>query len=89
MSELQKFLLLVFVVLATAVLGRFAWALILPLVIGMMAAVPPLLGAIPGWLWWVVFGVTMSMICPLKSAFFGGRCRTSSRCGRSRSFGSA
>ena len=89
MSELQKFLLLLFIVLATALLGRFAWALILPLLIGLTAAVPPLLAAVPGWLWWVVFGVAMSMMCPLKAAVFGGRCRSSSRCSRSRSFGSA
>ncbi len=75
MSDLQKFLVLLLVVLTVAVFGRFAWEMIAVPITAALAAVPSVLGALPGWLWWVAFGVAMSMICPLKIALFGRRCR--------------
>lgn len=89
MSDLQKFLVLMLVVLVVSVLGRLAWGMIVPPFTALIGAVPSLVAAVPGWLWWVVFGVAMSMICPLKIALFGRGCGKSSGCARDRSFGSA
>lgn len=85
MTQFQKFLLLVFAVLAVAVLGRVAWSLILPSISYAGHSIASLLSVVPGWGWWIVFGVAMSFLCPLKAALFGRGCRSSSRCASRRS----
>ena len=73
MSDLKKYLVLILVIAAMAVVGRLAWDMLLS---NVLASVPTLLGAVPGWVWWTIFGVTMSLLCPLKMALFGRGCRT-------------
>lgn len=77
MSDLPKYLILLFVVVTSALIGRIVWEMVAPPMTELLAAVPSLLGAVPGWIWWVAFGVSMSMICRLKHCFLARTCRAS------------
>lgn len=77
MSDLKKYLVLAVVIAAMAILGRLAWEWMFPVISNAASAVPTLFGAVPGWVWWMIFGISMSFLCPLKAALFGRSCRTS------------
>lgn len=76
MSDRRKFLILFVTVIAFALVGRVAWNLFAPSLTETVGLFVSLIGAAPKWLWWAVFGIAMSMICPLRMAFCGRRCRT-------------
>jgi hypothetical protein len=85
MSNLRKYLVLVLAVVAMAVFGRLAWEMMLPPMSNAIASLPSLFSAVPTWVWWTVFGIGMSFLCPLKIALFGRSCRSARSCSPKRS----
>ncbi|MEM1043641.1 MAG: hypothetical protein AAGI91_13555 [Bacteroidota bacterium] len=71
MTRLQATLVLILATLTLTVFGRATWAGLAPTV----AAAPALVGSVPAWAWWTVFGVAMGT---MKLFFFH---RNGSSCG--------
>lgn len=78
MNRLQSFLVLIFAALVVGLLARVAWAPFAQAVSSALAAVPSMLSAVPGWAWWILFGVAMSLLRPMKVFFLKKGCRTRS-----------
>lgn len=70
MTRFQTGLVLVLFVVSTTV---FASAVLVPAVAGALAAVPALIGRVPEWTWWMLFGLAMSLRCRLR-AMRAGAC---------------
>lgn len=77
MTQIQGTLLLLFVTLATVLLGRIAWGVLAPVATATAAAIPALVSSVPAWVWWTALGVAMSLR-------YGRGCGQH-RCGRSAS----
>ena len=82
MTKLQNSLLFLLAFTACLVLissGGDFLAAVTERALAAVAAIPGHLSTVPAWVWWTVFGVSMSFVCPLKRVFFGWGCRRS-RC---------